>query len=226
MLFQQLNSILVNEKCPDISEHSSPQGQPSASENSSNSQDFSKQAKVNHGHNAQQDNTKPHQEEHRSPDQPSLAKDPADGYGHADDHEGRKQRNQSLESSRPTVAISPAMGDVERGFRSSSLSISHKDQPEESSIAKGMSNIPRGSGIGMVASSSVKTDPDSTVSDIMSTQFYTVDSVKPTGIERTAAPPSQMSRSLSQAIPRDSTSEEIDKMCPCALLGHACTKGN
>lgn len=181
-----------------MSEHSSPQGQPSAYENSSSSQDspLGKQDKASHGHNAQQDNTKPHQEEHNPPDRPSLEKDPADGHGHADDHEGHKERNQSLESSRPTVAIPSAMGDVERGFRSSSLSINHKDHP------------------------------DSTVSDITSTPFYTVDFVKPTGIERTAAQPSQMSRSLSQAIPRDSTSEEIDKMCPCALLGHACTKGN
>ena len=209
-----------------MSEHSSPQGQPSASENSSNSQYFSKQAKIHHGHNAQQDNTKPHQEEHKSPDQPSLAKDPAEGHGHQDDHEGHKERNQSHESSRPTVAISSAMGDVERGFRSSSLSINHKDQPEEPSIAEAKSNLPRGSGMERAASSNVKTDPDSTVTDIMSTPFYTVDYLKPTGIERTAAQPSQMSRSLSQQIPRDSTSEEIDKMCPCALLGHACTKGN
>lgn len=227
MLFKQPNSILVNEKSPKISEHSSPLRQSSASENNDNSRDspLGKQDKAKHEHNAQQDSTNSDQMEHKTPDRPYLAKDP-DGYGHAHDHEGHKERSQSLESSKPTVAIPSAMSDLEGGSQISSLSINHKDQPEEPSIAKAQSNIPRGSGIREAASSSVKPDPDSTVSDITSTPFYTVDSVKTTGIKRTAAQPSQMSKSLSRQFSGDATSEEIDKMCPCALLGHACTKGN
>lgn len=155
-----------------------------------------------------------------------MARIPADGHDHVHDHEGHTERNQSIGSSKTPVRIPIAIGEVERDFQSPSIPIRDKDQPEESNIAKAKSDIPQGSGNGKAARSIVKTEPDSIVSDITSTPFYPVGPAKSTGIKRAAAQRSQTSTELSQALSRDATSEEIDKTCPCALLGHTCTKGN